>query len=324
MFVPIDLCLPPYPFPCHENADCVSSNTTFTCRCRPGFTGDGKNCSDINECQSLTACPSAKYECINSLGSFKCSCRYKSVDDSECGDSTNPPGWNIFNCTLTWLTWNFTGNISKLNNATFQKYARQYEKTLENLLSLGFQNKFHSLHFKEAQNGKSFEYRINVSSDTPHWFVKDYLARVQSYYEIDTSSVEDVDECVTMENNCSNTSLCDNTYGGYRCVCNASMKLEGDNCVSAYKSDGELWTSTSSTANYDNLLIALILGFGIPLVLLSILLIYCVWFKKKSGEAIIASAPPENLIESSNVYDTNIYNSEPTPFYKVHFTQPME
>ncbi|XP_077341203.1 uncharacterized protein LOC143986670 [Lithobates pipiens] len=317
-----DLCLPPYPYPCHENADCLNSNSSYTCRCKPGFTGDGKNCSDINECQSPTACPNAKYECINSLGSFKCSCRYKSIDDIQCGDSTNPPGWNIFNCTLNWATWNFTGNASKLNTATFQKYARQYEKTLENIMFLGFQNKFYNVQFKESLIGGSFEYRINVSSDTPHWFVKDYLGRVQSLYQIDKSSVEDVDECFTGENNCSSTSLCENTYGGYRCVCNTSMKLEGDNCVSAYKLESELWNPTNTSGDREKLILALALGFGIPLVLLSVLLIYCICFKKKTGEAMIASAPPENLV--GNVYDTDVYCSQPTLFYKVHFTQPRE
>nr|KAG8543569.1 hypothetical protein GDO81_024309 [Engystomops pustulosus] len=114
-----DLCLPPYPFPCHDNAECIRSNTSYTCRCRLGFTGDGKNCSDINECQSLYACPNAKFECINSPGSYRCSCLYKGVEDSQCGNSANPPGWNIFNCTVNWQTRNI---------ASLQEFSKQQEK----------------------------------------------------------------------------------------------------------------------------------------------------------------------------------------------------
>ncbi|XP_068089568.1 mucin-like protein [Hyperolius riggenbachi] len=320
-----DLCLPPYPFPCDEKANCISSNSGYTCRCKTGFSGDGKNCSDINECQSLSACPNAKYECINSPGSFKCSCRYKSVDESQCGDSTNPPGWNIFNCTLTWMTWSYTEDVSKLNPATYQKYVKQYEQTLESILSLGFQNKFYSVSFKNSLRGVSFEYRINVSSDTPHWFVKDYLERIRSYYQINTSSVEDVDECVTLEHNCSSTALCENTYGWYRCVCNASMKLEGNNCVSDHKLDSALGTETSvESTDRNKLILGLVLGFGIPLLLLGLLFLYCMCCKRKTVKAVIASAPPETLVQTQSVYDPYFYHIEPTLFYKVHFIPPRE
>ncbi|MEE6474203.1 hypothetical protein FKM82_010313 [Ascaphus truei] len=44
-----DFCLPPYPFPCHENANCISSNNDYTCHCKPGFTGNGKNCSGMKK-----------------------------------------------------------------------------------------------------------------------------------------------------------------------------------------------------------------------------------------------------------------------------------
>ncbi|XP_051775224.1 mucin-like protein [Erpetoichthys calabaricus] len=98
-----NLCLPPFPFPCHPMAECSSSGYNYTCRCMPGFSGDGLHCTDINECLSPSACPNAKFECINTVGSVQCSCRYQNAQDTEtCGDSANPPGWNIFNCTLKW------------------------------------------------------------------------------------------------------------------------------------------------------------------------------------------------------------------------------
>ncbi|KAM9316830.1 uncharacterized protein PAF06_007921 [Gastrophryne carolinensis] len=296
-----DPCLPPYPFPCSENADCVTSNNMYTCRCKPGFTGDGKNCSDIDECLILTACPNAKYECINNLGSFKCSCLYKSVDDLQCGDSTNPP--EPFPLLLSSPTC----------------------LQLEDILLKGFQNKFYSVEFKNLLNKASFEYRINVSSDTPHWFVKDYLARVRSYYEINAASVEDVDECANEEHSCSQTALCENTYGGYRCVCNSSMKLEGNNCVWAYKLEGDLVTGTANISGAQkNLILALILGFGIPLLLLLVLFIYCHFFKKKTGEAVIASAPREDLVQAPNPDSTYFYPYDPSLMYRVHFTLPKE
>lgn len=57
---------------------------------------------------------------------------------------------------------------------------------------MGFQNKFYNASMKQARpappSGPS-EYRVNMSSDTPHWYVQDYLSRVSSYYGITLADV---------------------------------------------------------------------------------------------------------------------------------------
>ncbi|MBN3290469.1 MLP protein, partial [Polypterus senegalus] len=81
-----NLCLPPFVFPCHPMAECSSSGYNYTCKCKPGFSGDGLSCTDNNECLSPSACPNAKFECINTVGSVRCSCRYQNAQDTEtCG-----------------------------------------------------------------------------------------------------------------------------------------------------------------------------------------------------------------------------------------------
>lgn len=64
---------------------------------------------------------------------------------------------------------------------------------LEKILSLGFQNKFYNASAiapDSALAGGLSEYRINVSSDTPHWYVMDYLSRVRQFYGIRSAYVE--------------------------------------------------------------------------------------------------------------------------------------
>lgn len=39
------MCSPPFPFPCHKDAVCRSTKQNYTCTCKPGFTGDGHNCT---------------------------------------------------------------------------------------------------------------------------------------------------------------------------------------------------------------------------------------------------------------------------------------
>ena len=29
---------------CDDDADCINSEGSYTCSCRPGYTGDGKHC----------------------------------------------------------------------------------------------------------------------------------------------------------------------------------------------------------------------------------------------------------------------------------------
>uniref|UniRef100_A0A8C5MVI0 Mucin-like protein n=1 Tax=Leptobrachium leishanense TaxID=445787 RepID=A0A8C5MVI0_9ANUR len=309
-----DFCLPPHQFPCHEYADCFSSTDHYTCQCKPGFTGNGVKCTDINECLSMSACPNAKYKCINTAGSFTCACQYKTVDNSQCGESANPPGWNIYNCTLAWLSRDTNEMITNHNAASLAKH----ETLLKSILSPGFENKFYGLSTKGPLNaGSLIEYRINVSSDTPHWFLKDYLARVQEYYRFNITAAEDVNECVSNENNCSSTAICENTYGGYKCICKSDLSVESHNCLTVERSQTEAVPVTSRTFERDTLILGLVLGFGIPLLALLLLFIFCHCSKKKTGKANVASAPDESLVH--NTTGSPFYLTEPTMFYKVHF-----
>ncbi|XP_076818167.1 uncharacterized protein LOC143463537 [Clavelina lepadiformis] len=63
---------PCVPSPCDINAFCPFNDGSYQCSCKPGFTGDGKNCTDINECDSNPCDVNAI--CINNLASFECEC----------------------------------------------------------------------------------------------------------------------------------------------------------------------------------------------------------------------------------------------------------
>ena len=60
---------------CHKHhAICNNPDYSYTCRCKPGFTDDGKRCSDVDECTSgQNECPSNS-RCENQVGSFLCPC----------------------------------------------------------------------------------------------------------------------------------------------------------------------------------------------------------------------------------------------------------
>ena len=82
------------------NSKCVpalseTGEVIFACRCKSGFISDGEKCVDINECSINAHRCYAEAECVNTLGSYTCSCaigyqrEYKDngiycVDIDEC------------------------------------------------------------------------------------------------------------------------------------------------------------------------------------------------------------------------------------------------
>uniref|UniRef100_W5KAE5 Si:ch73-105b23.6 n=1 Tax=Astyanax mexicanus TaxID=7994 RepID=W5KAE5_ASTMX len=262
-----NFCLPPFPAPCHPMANCYSTGYNYTCSCKPGFTGDGKKCT-IDECQNPAACPNAKYECVNTPGSSYCSCRYHSTEDSDgC--------WNVFNVSM------------------------------EQILSQGFQNKFYNASIMPAdlvtENGLS-EYRINVSSDTPHWYVLDYLKRAGRYYSI-TAAYVDLNECKGNETLCTSPAVCYNTYGGYRCVCNGTDLKEAQSCI-------------LSLEDKKPLILGLVLGIGIPLLLMLLLAaLACFCCSRRKTITGIPHLVPPYL---QNQFSSHLNYDDPALHYKSH------
>ena len=59
---------------CNTNIHYSKLTLCFRCFCDNGFTGDGFNCTDINECSDEpNLCENGA--CINSEGSFSCDCQ---------------------------------------------------------------------------------------------------------------------------------------------------------------------------------------------------------------------------------------------------------
>ncbi|XP_067041439.1 uncharacterized protein [Acropora muricata] len=63
---------------CDSSATCQNSDGSYICTCDSGYTGDGRTCRDVDECTSGTHDCDANATCTNTLGSFYCQCRTSS------------------------------------------------------------------------------------------------------------------------------------------------------------------------------------------------------------------------------------------------------
>ena len=69
---------------CDVNANCTNEIGSYRCSCKAGFTGDGRTCSDIQECSQTPHVCAHPARCIELPGSFSCVCPSGSTDGERC------------------------------------------------------------------------------------------------------------------------------------------------------------------------------------------------------------------------------------------------
>ncbi|XP_065942268.1 uncharacterized protein [Magallana gigas] len=230
---------------CALNATCSDTDGGYTCTCKSGFEGNGKMCTDIDECVRDSPCD---HNCNNTDGSYVCSCRdgfnllnYSKCEDINecstidtgidgCQNCTNTPGSFRCSCfagyTLNTTTLTNCYNIDECKeqtadcalNATCSDTDGGYTCTCKS----GFEG-----------NGKmctvcpNFKYGDNCSNDCACKFnntkICDHVTGVcecsVGWTGADCS--EDIDECKSGSISCNESifQVCVNTEGSAHCDC---------------------------------------------------------------------------------------------------------
>ncbi|XP_053142603.1 signal peptide, CUB and EGF-like domain-containing protein 2 isoform X5 [Hemicordylus capensis] len=58
---------------CHPDAFCQNTPKLYKCTCKPGYSGEGKTCEDIDECDNDFN-GGCVHECFNIPGNYRCTC----------------------------------------------------------------------------------------------------------------------------------------------------------------------------------------------------------------------------------------------------------
>ncbi|XP_001641718.3 pro-epidermal growth factor isoform X2 [Nematostella vectensis] len=229
---------------CHLNASCFVNNsytTNTTCVCRPGFTGNGINCTDIDECASANSC-SADQICVNTVGSYACAC-HAGFTGSRCAD--------LDECKLEPSPCSEYANCRN-TIGSFSCHCRH-----------GFTG--FGLACIDVDECEVTTARCHSNASCVNT-VGSYYCSCHVGYEMDgdTGRCIDIDECLRDRGACGDWSTCQNTIGSYFCICRHGYRSrDGRNCTVSHKLEEALDFDSS---------VNLAIAVGLPVVAIAVIL----------------------------------------------------
>lgn len=260
---------------CDEHATCRDTGGAFECgvwirregaddifldqSCNTGWTGDGKACQDVDECNvpcTLESPPCAVCpphgSCANSDGSFECVCEpgfeHASFDDDRTCSNFNECERNPSICDTNAQCFDTIGSFSCECNLGWEVSSEDSNQCVD---------VNECLHSDVPEDNPCGEHSICTNADGSfqcHCIVG-YFDETRSGPEGATICV-DIDECVddpaevglsllsNSIHDCDSQGTCENSEGSFSCSCNPGYEGNGticdniDECALASLSDG--------------------------------------------------------------------------------------
>ncbi|CDW54528.1 EGF CA and EGF 3 domain containing protein [Trichuris trichiura] len=203
---------------------------TGQCTCSSGYTGDGRQCKDIDECiQNSHACPSEQV-CINAPGSYIC-CGKKDDGDAclaekllKCKSEKDCKPNSV--CEEGWCTCQNGYYMSEVEGCSVTSRPPETPvPTFDKTTRLNVSQVQSSC--KANQHHCNSNARCVLSSPSHH----EYICICNKGFEGDGYNCRDVDECSLSDNLCSPLATCVNTIGSYECVCKPGYTGDGVTCT---------------------------------------------------------------------------------------------
>ncbi|XP_077861433.1 uncharacterized protein LOC100372549 [Saccoglossus kowalevskii] len=228
-----------------SNNICENADGSYVCLCKLGYTGDGNNCTDINECTVDNG--GCEHTCVNTEGNYYCTCNdgyeidvggFNCKDIDECilethtcpQNCTNTETTNdntvgyVCSCVDGFMDQGTTGRDcipeeSCANNSCVNGICYVLDGVQQCQCEQGYEldaaDQNTCLQIDECDRGTDMCYH-NCHDETPG-----YRCSCREGYtlDVDDRSCSDIDECIGRMHNCTALEECINTDGGFKCVC---------------------------------------------------------------------------------------------------------
>ncbi|XP_046860220.1 fibrillin-1-like [Xenia sp. Carnegie-2017] len=238
---------------CHQHADCHDQSVGYKCSCQTGFTGNGWNCSDIDECRQTGVCSKANTKCVNTLGTYLCYCnRGFMLKNSKCED-INECSEGTATCPRHAICKNTKGSYTcTCKNGYVVKDSKTcVKKEIVTCSSSPGPCDFVTEDCIQGQSLENIDECI-ANNDTCNSLAEcknthgSYECICPEGYRKDENTCEDIDECAEELDNCHRDAVCINSIGSYICICKAGFQQfeNGTLCLKGEKEDEFLFTAT--------------------------------------------------------------------------------
>ncbi|CAO1426574.1 unnamed protein product [Diamesa hyperborea] len=219
---------------CHVNATCLNYPTKYQCNCKEGLTGDGFNCTDIDECKEKGGeyghhC-NAYTNCVNIYSSYICECftgyscldKFNCVEIDECATNqhlchANATCRNTIGSYHCQCKEGFSGNGYNCSPVCQQSCLNGGECIEPNVCKCrtGYEGSSCEKDFDECASPSHGCKNTSDCVNMPGW----YYCKCKPGYETKENDCVDIDECEELTHSCHPTAKCVNTQGHFECKC---------------------------------------------------------------------------------------------------------
>ncbi|XP_015834978.1 protein kinase C-binding protein NELL1 isoform X2 [Tribolium castaneum] len=225
---------------CHANATCLNLQTTYACQCDQGFQGDGRLCTDINECQQEGGLEGhhchQNTRCVNTPGSYTCECLagYRRVDKFNCAELDECSSGE-HNCDVNADCINTQGSYHCVCKEGYTGDGYNCQPVCnQSCLNGGICRSPGKCACPNGYTGSSCERDLDECATNAHRCTEAsvcvnmigwYYCKCKEGYQSPVSDnnlgtlCQDIDECVDELHTCHPTAQCVNVNGGFRCEC---------------------------------------------------------------------------------------------------------
>jgi hypothetical protein len=197
---------------CDLNAYCtLGAGGAAQCKCKPGWEGDGKLCSDANECLTDNGGCAANALCTNKIGEPpKCECKKGFSGNGAVCDDDDECKEGLAKCAAHAICSNTPGSYDCACDKGFGGDGLNQCKDIDECAD-------------KTANCAADQGCENTEGG--------FLCTCPAGYTKGADGCKDLDECAATPAPCDANATCSNSPGSYTCACKAGFSGDGKTCT---------------------------------------------------------------------------------------------